>query len=145
MIEPLHLGDPVEVITNNFADQGAPRGSIGVIVDDWADGSNDVEVSDEKTGEVVARFRAAADEIEPYAGPVSEKHPRHHGIIFGRGDELADDVEPPPQPDLITSLHIPGYTPASLPFSQPPPEEVDVVGDVPWELQDEPPTGPIFH
>jgi hypothetical protein len=145
MTGPLHLGDAVEVITNNFAEQGAPRGSIGVIVDDWADGSNDVEVSDPKTGEVVARFRAAEDEIQAYSGPITEKHPRHHGFIFGRGDELADDVEEPPMPVRMTALQIPGYSPAPLPFSSPPPEEVDVVGDVPWELQDEPPTGPTFH
>jgi len=145
MTEPLHLGDAVEVITNDFADQGAPRGSIGIIVDDWADGSNDVEVAEEKTGEVVARFRAAPDDIQAYSGPVAEKHPRKHGIIFGRGDELADDVEAPPMPDRMLAFQIPGYNSAPMAFSQAPEEDAEVIGDVPWELQDEPPTGPIFH
>jgi hypothetical protein len=145
MAEILHLGDEVEIVTDDFTGQGAPRGSIGVIVDDWADGSNDVEVRDPRTGEVLARVRASVDEIRLYNGPELVREPRKHGIIFGRGDELGDDVEEPPMSAGFALLQIPGYTPAPMAFSQPPTEEADLEGDIPWELKDEPPTGPIFH
>ncbi len=141
----MHLGDDVEVVTDRFASVGAPLGVIGVIVDDWADGSNDVEISDPETGEVVARIRAAEDEIRPYSGPYSVREPRKHGIIFGRGDDLGPDVEEPPMPAGAGAIQIPGYTSAPLAFSQPPAETAELVGDIPWELRDEPPTGPIFH
>jgi len=142
MTQSLHLGDAVEVVTDRFAELGAPRGAIGVIVDDWSDGSNDVEVSNPDSGEVIARFRAAEDEIVLYTKPFTEKEPRKHGIIFGRGDELAKDVEQPPTPEWTA---IPAYGPGPVPFSEPPKEDVEVVGDVPWELREEPPSGPIFH
>ena len=146
MTEPLHLGDEVELVTDAHAAEGAPRGSIGVITDDWADGSNDVEVTDPKSGEVVTRIRAAEGEIQPSSVTLNE--PREHGILFGRGDELADDVEEPPMTQRWGSLQIPGYSAAPMAFSQPPEEKVELEGDIPWELQDEPPappTGPIFN
>jgi hypothetical protein len=144
MTQELHLSDQVEIITDSFASLGAPRGSIGVIVDDWADGSNDVEVSDPKTGEVVARFRAAEDEVRPYSGPFSVREPRRHGIIFGRGGQLDRDVEEPPMRPRL-GAQIAGYGGAPIAFGAPPDEEVTLEGEIPWELRDEPPTGPIFH
>ena len=141
----MHLSDRVEIVSDSYASLGAPRGSIGVIVDDWADGSIDVEVSNPKTGEVIARFRAGEDEIRPYSGTATVKEPRKHGIIFGRGDELGDDVEEPPMPKRWGWIPIPVYNSAPLAFSEPPEEDVELVGDVPWELRDEPPAGPIFH
>jgi hypothetical protein len=147
MDEIMHLGDEVEIVTDSFASIGAPRGSIGVITDDWADGSNDVQVADRETGEVVAKFRAAEGEIQPYSGPIEVKEPRKHGILFGRGDELGAEVEAPPMPPRWGSLQIPGYSAANMAFSQPPEEPVELEGEIPWELQDEPPapqTGPIL-
>jgi hypothetical protein len=82
MTDGMHLGDEVEIITDSFAQQGVSKGAIGVIVDDWADGSNDIEVSDPKTGEVVARFRAAEDQVRPYSGRITVKEPREHGILL---------------------------------------------------------------
>jgi hypothetical protein len=145
MAHGLHLSDRVEIVTDRFSPLGAPRGAVGVIVDDWADGSNDVEVSDRDTGTVVARFRAAEDEIRPYSGPITVRDPREHGILFGRGDELAVDVEEPPMPDRWGAIPVPGYGPAPMAFSQPPAEDAEITGEVPWELRDEPPSAPIFH
>ncbi|MDQ1569740.1 MAG: hypothetical protein QOF79_414 [Actinomycetota bacterium] len=145
MAHGMHLGDRVEFVTDSFALMGAPRGTVGVIVDDWADGSKDVEVSDPETGEVIAHVRAAEDEIRPYSGPFTVKEPREHGIFFGRGEELDADVEEPPMPDRWRAIQMPGYTTASMAFSEPPEDEVELSGDIPWELREEPPTGPIFH
>ena len=44
---------------------------------------------------------------------MTEKEPREHGIILGRGDELGDDVE--------------------------------LTGEILWELRGNPPSGPILH
>jgi hypothetical protein len=65
---------------------------------------------------------------------VDEKEPREHGLIFGRGDDLPKDVEEPPFGHIPV---IPLYGPAAVPFGDPPPETVDIVGDVPWELRDD--------
>jgi hypothetical protein len=145
MTDGMHLGDVIEIVSDSFALLGAPRGTVGVIVDDWADGSRDVEVSDRETGEVKAKFRAAEDEIRPYSGPITVKEPREHGIIFGRGDELGSDVEEPPMPYSPGHFGIPGYSPAPMAFSDPPKEDVELAGEIPWELREEPPSGPIFH
>jgi hypothetical protein len=139
------LSDRVEIVTDKFSPLGAPRGAVGVIVDDWADGSNDVEVSIPETGEVIAHFRAAEDEIRPYSGPVTVKEPPEHGILLGRGDELGGDVEEPPMPERRGLMQIPGYSTAPIAFSEPPKEDVELTGEIPWELRDEPPSGPIFH
>ena len=144
MEQRLHLSDTVEVTTDKFASLGAPKGSIGVIVDGWADGSNDVEVRDPQTGEVVARFRAAEDEIREYSGPDTVKEPRKHGIFFGRGDDLEPGTEDPPMPDVNAPIQIPGYTRAPMAFSDPPAEDAKLTGDIPWELRDEPPSEPVI-
>jgi hypothetical protein len=145
MSDVLHLGDEVEFVTDAFAEQKAPRGTIGVIVDDWADGSNDVEITDPHSGELVARIRAAEGDIQLYSGPIEVKEPRKHGILFGRGDDLGGDVEEPPMPDRWGSFQISGYSPASLAFSQSPPEDAQLTDDIPWELRDEPPSEPVFN
>jgi hypothetical protein len=146
MADVLHLGDEVELVTDRFAAEGAPLGAIGVIVDDWADGSNDVEVSDPNTGDVVARVRAAEGEIVLRVPPVPEKEPREHGLIFGRGDDLGAPPGDPPAP--------PGSQFGGMPWGgsegpwygvELPPEDTKLDGDIPWELRDEPPTGPVFH
>src|SRR5665213_4306795 len=145
MADGMHLGDEVVIVTDSFALLGAPRGAVGVIVGDWADGSNDVEVSDPETGEVIAHFRGAEDDIRPDSGPATVKEPREHGILLGRGDELAGDVEEPPMPARWGLMQIPGYSTPPIAFSEPPKEEVTLTGEIPWELRDEPPSGPIFH
>jgi hypothetical protein len=145
MAHGMHLSDRVEIVTDRFSSLGAPRGAVGVIVDDWADGSNDVEVSDPETGSVVARFRASEAEIRPYSGPTLVTSPRRHGIIFGRGDALAPDVEEPPMPDRRSGMQILGYGPGPIAFSQPPAEEAQIAGEIPWELRDDPPSEPVVH
>jgi hypothetical protein len=143
MTDVLHLGDEVEVVTDKFADLGAPLGSVGVIVDDWADGSNDVEISDPNTGEVVARVRAAASDIIPYETSVPIKEPREHGILFGRGDDLGAPAggalsEPGSQ---FAGLNGAG---ARVWYGEEVPPEGKLEGDIPWELRDEPPSGPVL-
>jgi hypothetical protein len=65
------------------------------------------------------------------------RKPREHGVIFGRGDELGDGVEEPPtaEPPFGFATGIPIYRGAPIPFGNPPPEPVKLVGDVPWELR----------
>ncbi len=143
MAHGMHLGDEVEIVTDKFAPLGAPTGAIGVIVDDWADGSKDIEVSDSRTGEVVARFRATEDEVRPYSGPTTVKEPREHGVLFGRGDDLGAPPGSAPAPPGSQFGGIPGSS-YVWGDSEPPPEG-ELEGDIPWELRDEPPSGPIFH
>jgi hypothetical protein len=145
MADVPHLGDEVEIVTDRFEAAGAPLGSVGVIVDDWADGSNDVEVSDPNTGEVVARVRAVGGEIIPHETPVPMKEPREHGILFGRGDDLGAPVGDPPAPSGSQFGGMPGSRTGAWYDGDNPPEEGEPVGDIPWELREEPPTGPIFN
>lgn len=139
MTQRLHLGDEVRILTDRFREEGIHQGSIGVIVDDWADGSNTVEVRDRDSGDVVGRVQANADEVELYTGSIEVKQPREHGILFGRGDALPSDVEEPPTGLGPITYPVAGWSPAPIAFYNPPPEPVTVEGDVPWELQDEPP------
>jgi hypothetical protein len=144
MTDVLHLGDEVEIVTDRFAAEGAPNGSIGVIVDDGADGSNDVEVSDPNTGDVVARVRAARGEIILREAPVPIKEPREHGILFGRGDDLGAPIGGAPSAPGSQFAGLNGAG-ARVWYGEEVPPEGKLEGDVPWELRDEPPTGPIFH
>ena len=142
----LHLGDEVEVVTDRFVDSGAPRGAIGTIVDDWADGSNDVEISDAASGDVVARVRAAPGEIVAHAETEPMKQPREHGILFGRGDDLGAPAGDPPFPPGSQFGGMPwGGTTGPWFGGERPPEDGQLAGDTPWVLTDEPPSGPIFH
>ena len=143
MADALHLGDDVEIVTDRFGAEGVPLGSIGVIVDDWADGSNDVEVSDADTGEVVARVRAAEGELIPHPTTGPPKEPREHGILFGRGDDLGAPVGDAPAPSGSQFGGMPGSGPWAWTGSEPPPEG-QLEGEVPWELRDEPQTGPVI-
>jgi len=145
MADRVHLGDEVEIVTDAFAAVGAPRGAIGVIVDDWADGSNDVEVTDSQTQELVARFRAAESDIRPYSGHATVKEPREHGILFGRGDDLGAPAGDPPASPPNQFGGMPGITTGLWPLEQPPLDDGELTGEIPWELKEEPPSGPIFH
>jgi hypothetical protein len=139
----LHLGDDVEIVTDRFTAEGAPLGSIGIIVDDWADGSNDVEVSDAITGNVVARVRAAEGEIIPHATTVPITETREHGILFGRGDDLGAPVGGAPSAPGSQFAGLNGAG-ARVWYGEDVPPEGEIEGDVPWELRDEPPSGPVL-
>jgi hypothetical protein len=66
-----------------------------------------------------------------------EQDPREHGLIFGRGDELpAGTEEPPARHSFLEALYGPASSPGAIAFADPPAEEVTLVGDIPWELQD---------
>lgn len=144
MDQTLHLGDEVEIATDDFAELGVPRGAVGIIVDDWADGSKDIEVTDPATGDRISRSRMAAHQIRPNIGPLRPRESREHGVLFGRGDPLADDVEEPPTsfPIGMGAIEIPGYAPARIAFKDPPTEPVILDDDLPWELRDAPPEAP---
>jgi hypothetical protein len=69
---------------------------------------------------------------------VDDKEPREHGLIFGRGDELPADVEEPPQRhSFLEPLYGPASSPGPIAFADPPSEQVELVGEIPWELQDD--------
>lgn len=145
MSDVLHLGDEVEFVTDAFAEQKAPRGTIGVIVDDWADGSNDVEITDPHSGELVARIRAAEGDIQLYSGPIEVKEPRKHGILFGRGDDLGAPPGDPPSPVPSPFGGMPGRSNGPWYGRESPPEDAQLTDDIPWELRDEPPSEPVFN
>jgi hypothetical protein len=63
-----------------------------------------------------------------------DKEPREHGLIFGRGDDLPDDVEEPPFGHIPV---VPAYGPTAVPFGAPPPERIEIEGEVPWELRED--------
>jgi hypothetical protein len=145
MTDGMHLGDEVEIVTDRLAGEGAPRGSVGIIVDDWADGSNDVEVSDPDTGVVLARVRAAENEIRKSTRTVELSEPRKHGIIFGRGDDLGAPAGDPPSRTGNPLAGMPyGGTNGPWYGDETPPAEGEIVGEIPWELRDAPQTGPLI-
>jgi hypothetical protein len=59
---------------------------------------------------------------------------QEHGLIFGRGDRLPEGTEPPPERHSFLE---PPSSPGPIAFADPPTEEVTIVGDIPWELQDD--------
>ena len=76
---------------------------------------------------------------------MTAKEPREHGILFGRGDELGDDVEEPPMAYTPGAIRIAGYSPGPIAFGAPPEEEIALVGAIPWELRDEPSSRRVIH
>jgi hypothetical protein len=76
---------------------------------------------------------------------MSEKEPREHGILFGRGEDLGDDVEEPPMAYQPFAIRIPVYGPGPVAFGAPPPEEVELTGEIPWELRDESTSKPVIQ
>ncbi len=69
---------------------------------------------------------------------MTDKDSRKHGLIFGRGDELGDDVEPPP----TAIVRVTPIFSEPIPFGSPPSEDVELTGDIPWELRNEAPSDP---
>ncbi len=55
--------DIVRIASDRFRGKGAPRGTVGVVVDEYPDGAVEVEVSRED-GATVALFSARQDELE---------------------------------------------------------------------------------
>jgi hypothetical protein len=53
----------VRIITSRFADQGAPAGTIGYVIDEHADGGIEVEVS-ASDGTTIAWFGAKQEDVE---------------------------------------------------------------------------------
>jgi hypothetical protein len=70
---------------------------------------------------------------------MTEKEPREHGILFGRGEPLGDEVEEPPTAYTPGSMQIPGYGASPIAFGRPPEEAVELTGEIPWELREDPP------
>ncbi len=64
MSDEFALFDRVRVVTDRFVDDGAPSGSIGYVIERYEDGALEVEVSDPLTGETVAQFVAASEDLE---------------------------------------------------------------------------------
>ena len=57
--------------------------------------------------------------------------------IFGRGDDLGPDVEPPPVAHAPGEFRVPGYRAEPIAFGQPPEEDVELTGEIPWELRED--------
>jgi hypothetical protein len=55
--------DKVRVISDRFREEGAPRGTIGYIIEQWRDDVFEVEVSRED-GTTIALFAAKEDGLE---------------------------------------------------------------------------------
>ena len=64
---------PVRLRTDRYRDEGVGAGAIGVVVENWGDGSYEVEFSDPTTGETIALLTLPAGEVEvvPHAGATS--------------------------------------------------------------------------
>jgi hypothetical protein len=63
MSNEFELYDRVRLVTDRFADAGAPEGSIGYVIEKY-DRASEVEVSDPLTGETVAQFVAQDSDLE---------------------------------------------------------------------------------
>ena len=55
---------PVRLRTDRFRDQGVHLGTIGVVVENWGDGTLEVEFSNAATGETVALLTLLSEEVE---------------------------------------------------------------------------------
>jgi hypothetical protein len=53
----------VRLLNDRYAESGAHAGDIGVILEAWGDGHYEVEVSNPDTGETVAWFTAAEQDL----------------------------------------------------------------------------------
>jgi hypothetical protein len=55
--------DRVRVVTSRFEDEGVPLGTVGYVIEEYADGNLEVEVS-ATDGSTIAEFVAAQDDLE---------------------------------------------------------------------------------
>ena len=54
----------IRIVTDRFAAESVPRGSIGYIIECYQDGAYEVEMSNPETGETVAAFVANDADLE---------------------------------------------------------------------------------
>jgi hypothetical protein len=54
----------VRIVTDRFAAERAPRGSVGYIIECYQDEAYEVEVSNPDTGETITQFVANAADLE---------------------------------------------------------------------------------
>lgn len=64
MSREFNLYERVRVVSDRFAVDGTPKGTLGCIIDRYEDGAYEIEVSNADTGETVAQFVATSDELE---------------------------------------------------------------------------------
>ncbi|WP_290061547.1 hypothetical protein [Amycolatopsis solani] len=64
MTKEFELYDRVRLVTDRFAGEGALGGSIGYVIEKYDGEAWEIEVSDPRTGETVARFVAGAADLE---------------------------------------------------------------------------------
>ncbi len=95
--------DTVRIVSDRFAKEGAPPGTLGVVIEKWPDGAVEVEVS-RRDGTTIAQFSARQDELEPAPPekpqditlPLNGREVRRcyvdhaFGIMFFEGPELFD-------------------------------------------------------
>lgn len=65
MSSRFQLYERVRVVSDRFAGENAPAGTLGYIIDEYDDGAYEIEVSNPATGETIAQFAARADDLEP--------------------------------------------------------------------------------
>ena len=59
------LYERVRIVTDRFAEENAPAGTLGYIIDEYDDGAFEIEVSNPSTGETIAQFAARPEELRP--------------------------------------------------------------------------------
>ncbi|HET8522843.1 MAG TPA: DUF4926 domain-containing protein [Thermomicrobiales bacterium] len=59
---------PIRLLSHQHQTVGVGAGSVGVVVEDWADGSYEVEFSRPDSGETIAILTLQESEIEPLEG-----------------------------------------------------------------------------
>lgn len=64
----LQLYNPVALLTDAHVGEGAIRGMVGYIIEDYEDGNFEVEFSNPATGETIAQLVLRADEIVSVPG-----------------------------------------------------------------------------
>jgi hypothetical protein len=74
---------------------------------------------------------------------MTKKETREHGLIFGRGEALGENVEEPPMSYSPNTLDIPGYSASPMAFNEPPKDDVELEGEIPWELRDDSTEAPV--
>ena len=64
MSQDFELFDNVRLGTDQFAELGVPAGSIEYVIEKYADGAMEIEVSNSLSGETIAEFVAEVGDLE---------------------------------------------------------------------------------
>jgi hypothetical protein len=64
MSSGFELFDRVRILGNRLELEGAPAGTVGYVIERYADGALEVEVSNPATGETIAMVVATESELE---------------------------------------------------------------------------------